>query len=309
MTLPVDKTGTIVAAFGRHYEVAFPGEASLNCVPRGKKSLFACGDHVKVLPTGPGEGVIVGHETRASLLYRSDEFREKLIAANLTQVIVVVATEPGFNPELVTRCLIAAEDQGLKALILLNKVDLIAHLDQARAQLECFRAAGYRVLEVSAFLDLASLAEALSGERSILVGQSGMGKSSLINVLVPEARAETRAISLALDSGKHTTTYSRIYSLPGQGEILDSPGLQVFGLAHVGAERLTAAFPEFREHLGTCRFRDCAHGEEPGCSLHMAMQQGGITTTRMEHYRRIRAELTALPEWQRKSGKRSAPNF
>ncbi|HRP96634.1 MAG TPA: ribosome small subunit-dependent GTPase A [Rhodocyclaceae bacterium] len=295
--LPSDATlhGLVTAAFGRHYEVSLdgeraPGAATLQCDPRGKKSVYACGDHVRVARSSADQGVIVGLEPRRNLLWRSDAFREKLIASNLTQVVVVVATEPSFSDLLVSRCITAAESERLKTLIVLNKADLEERLTVAREQLAPFARLGYHVVELSALHGAAELRRHLEGERSIFVGQSGMGKSTLTNALIPEAQAATREISEALDSGKHTTTFARLYRIDG-GWLVDSPGMQAFGLAHLDPGELAHHFIEFRAHLGHCRFRDCRHDNEPGCALRTALESGAIDARRFEHYHLIRDEI------------------
>lgn len=282
-------TGTIIAAFGRHYEIDTP-QGRLRCSTRGKKSIYACGDTVDVAPGGDEQGVIEHLHTRHNLLWRSDAFREKLIAANLSHIAIVVATEPGFSDLLVSRCIAAAESQDITPLIVLNKADITDRLAFARAQLAPFVALGYQVVEVSALDGAIALTKALSGQRSILVGQSGMGKSTLTNALVPEAEAATREISTALDTGKHTTTFARLYPL-GDGWLIDSPGLQAFGLAHLSADTVAECFTEFRPYLGRCRFRDCRHEAEPGCALLGALEAGQIHPRRFEHYRIIRKEI------------------
>jgi len=288
--------GRIVAAFGRHYEVVLEGGErageKLRCFPRAKKSLYACGDRVEIALTGDRQGVIDELLPRQNILYRADAFKEKYLAANLTQIVIVVATEPSFDDELVTRCLCGAESQDtpIPALIVLNKCDITAELPAAREALKQFSSIGYPVLELSAMEDVSLLRERLIGQTSLLVGQSGMGKSTLTNALIPEAHAATREISEVLDSGKHTTTHSRLYELPEGGALIDSPGVQVFGLAHLGTGEIEASFREIRELLGTCRFRDCKHTIEPDCAVRQAVQDGRM------HPRRHRALLALLAE-------------
>ena len=194
--------GRIIAAFGRHYEVAADDGSLWQAVPKGKRSIYACGDRVELEPAGAdGQARIRDHLARTSLLYRSDQWKQKLIAANATQLVLVVATEPAFSDELLSRALVAAEHEHLRVVIVLNKCDLAERIAVGRAQLAPFAALGYRVLELSARQDAAPLRPLLAGQISVLVGQSGMGKSTLINALIPDAAAATREISTALDSG------------------------------------------------------------------------------------------------------------
>ncbi|OHC60359.1 MAG: ribosome small subunit-dependent GTPase A [Rhodocyclales bacterium RIFCSPLOWO2_02_FULL_63_24] len=285
-----NRHGTIVAAFGRHYEIELADGSVATGYPRGKKSPFAVGDEVELSP----DGQITGHVPRRSLLYRSDAYRQKLIAANATQLLLVVATDPSFSDMLLSRALVAAEHEGLHTTIVLNKCDLTAALPAARKLLAPFVALGCRVVELSAKLDASPLLPLLVGESSVLVGQSGMGKSTLTNALVPGAAAATRELSTALDSGKHTTTYARLYKLPSDtcpgGTLIDSPGLQEFGLKHLTAQQIEFGFAEFRPFLGQCRFRDCQHDAEPGCAIKQALAEGIIHPRRLDHFRQFISE-------------------
>lgn len=284
--------GLVIAAHGRQYLVELADGSIRLCFPRGKKSEVACGDSVIVGTTGDGQGVIEKVNERRSLLYRSNEFRQKLIAANVTQILIVVATEPSFSDMLVTRCLVAADSQNIKPLIVLNKCDLDEKLPAARAALAPYRELAYPIVELSARTGAEVIRPYLLGETSVLVGQSGMGKSTLLNALIPEANAATREISEALDTGKHTTTHARLHHLDEHSHLIDSPGLQEFGLHHLDLATLEAAFPEFDPLLGRCRFRDCRHDREPDCALQAALARGDIDARRFACYRALRAEVT-----------------
>ncbi len=286
----MNAAGTIVAAFGRHYEIELADGRIATGYPKGKKSLLAVGDEVQLSP----DGQIMGHGERRSLLYRSDAYRQKLIAANATQLLLVVATDPSFSDMLLSRALVAAEHEGLTTTIVLNKCDLTTALPTARKLLAPYIALGCRVVELSAKFNPSPLLPLLAGESSVLVGQSGMGKSTLTNALVPGAAAPTRELSTALDSGKHTTTYARLYKLPDDtcpgGTLIDSPGLQEFGLKHLTPQQIEFGFAEFRPYHGQCRFRDCQHDAEPGCAIKQALAEGIIHPRRLDHFRQFISE-------------------
>lgn len=290
-----EHTGLIVAAHGRHY-LAQVGQQLLQCVTRGKKSDVATGDNVRLRLTSADQGVIEEILPRDTLLFRSDQYKSKLLAANVTQLFIVVATEPGFSDDLVSRALVAAEAAGIRARLLLNKTDITGSLPVARERLTLYQALGYPVHEVSATGDpdhtLSALRPLMRGQSTILIGQSGMGKSSLINLLVPHAEIAVREISQRLDTGKHTTTFTRLYPLDEQSSVIDSPGFQEFGLYHLSEGMLERAFPEFAPHLGLCRFYNCHHREEPGCAILAAQAEGKIAESRYQLYRQLLHEAS-----------------
>jgi len=278
--------GRVVAVHGRHFRVELEDAdaSSLDCVTRGKQGGIACGDRVLATATGAGGGVIEERLPRRNLLYRSDLYRSKLLAANLDQIFIVLAAEPTPDPALLDRCLVAAEGAAIPAYIVVNKTDLAgspALIDALAGHV----ALGYPLIAVSARADIGTLQAQLAGHTSILVGASGVGKSTLINALVPTAEITTQAISTALDSGKHTTTHTRLYHLPAGGALIDSPGMQEFGLKHIAAQDLPHAFPEFRPHLGHCRFYNCRHLQEPGCAILAGLERGEIAPARWRVYR------------------------
>jgi ribosome biogenesis GTPase len=299
----------LVASYGRHYLARVIGggdggddaKALYQVTSRGKQHLGAVGDVLEVTETGPEQAVIDAISPRKNLLYRSDAYKSKSIASNVDQILIVLATEPGFSPDLLGRAVIAAETADIIPRIILNKCDLPNKLPAARKMLEPYIAMGYPVHEMSVKHDPASvqkLAQHLYGKVSVLVGQSGMGKSTLLNALIPDAVAQTQEHSKKLDSGKHTTTACRYYDLPARvgdaseftGAMIDSPGFQEFGLAHLSESELQHAFIEFRPLLGLCKFHNCSHGDEPGCVIREAVHAGTISAQRVDLFRQLRHE-------------------
>ena len=280
-------TGVIIAAHGRHYLADIDGR-KLQCVTRGKKTNIAVGDVVNLNMTSENQAVIESTVERKTLLYRSDQYKSKLLAANLTRLFIVVATEPGFADDLISRSLVAAEAAGIEAHLILNKTDVAELLPKARERLLTYTSLGYPLHEVSARADpahaVATLTPLLAGQSSIFIGQSGMGKSSLINLLVPDADIAVREISAALDTGKHTTTFTRLYDVAGGGSIIDSPGFQEFGLYHLSEGMLERAFVEFTPYLGGCKFYNCRHLIEPQCAILTAVTEGKIARFRHTLY-------------------------
>lgn len=286
--------GRIIAAHGRHYTVEMPDGSLRKCFPRGKKAGATVGDHVVISLQGADEGSIDRILERRNLLYRSDDMRTKQFAANVDQLLIVVAPEPAFSDDLTGRALVAAWSAGIEPVVVLNKIDLENSVAKARQRLETLSQLGIHIVELSALAPeqmRAALLPLLRDRCTLLLGQSGMGKSTILNALVPNARAHTQEHSQALGAGKHTTTSTRLYHLPDQpGDIIDSPGFQAFGLYHLTATDIERGFPEFKEAITHCRFYNCTHRHEPGCGVLAAIEQGSITTARHDLYKRILAE-------------------
>jgi ribosome biogenesis GTPase len=268
-------------------------------VTRGKRTDFACGDDVAIAVQNETQGAINDCASRKSLLYRSDQWKQKLIAANVTQAVIVVAPVPSFDLNVLDCCLAAAGHAGIKPLIVLNKAELpeAATSEPILAQ---YVALGYPLLKLVARDNIDPLRPLLDGERSVLVGESGMGKSTILNQLIPLAAAQTREVSASLGTGKHTTTHARLHHLDDHSDLIDTPGVQAFGVHHLGVDDLAGAFIEFQPLLGQCRFRDCRHLAEPGCAIASAEAAGTISTRRLASYRRLAEDNLRLkrPDWE-----------
>lgn len=288
--------GLVVAAHGRHVVVETPEGVRVLCHPRGKKSELVVGDRVQWQPAGD-EGVIERLEPRRNLLYRQDEWRTKSFAANLDQLLVLVAGEPVFGESQLARALIAAAQAGVPAFIGLNKTDLPAAA-AARARLEPYRRMGVEVVELALKADpagaRATLMPRLEHKTTLVLGASGMGKSTLINLLVPQAAAQVGEISHALNSGRHTTTTTTWYWLDGtrQAALIDSPGFQEFGLRQIESMQLASLMPDLAAALGDCRFYNCSHRHEPGCGVRDALARGEIAESRWRIYGELFEELS-----------------
>ncbi len=293
---PLMQQGLVVAGYGRHYVVESNSGERLICHPRGKKSDCVVGDLVCWQTTGD-EGVIEKVEPRRNLLFRQDAWKTKSFAANLDQVLVMLASEPVFSESQLARALIASHSAGIAARIVLNKADLPS-ITAARERLVPYVAMGYEVLELSLKTHpeqaQALLKPVLAQKASLVLGPSGTGKSTLINLLAPNARAQVGEISQALNSGRHTTTATQWYWLDEARKtgLIDSPGFQEFGLKHITPQELTGLMPDFTAGATLCRFYNCTHLHEPGCGVQAALARGEISENRHRIYGQIFQELT-----------------
>lgn len=281
--------GQIIRSYGRRFIVESNGQ-QYDCTTRGKRVDYACGDHVELTIINAKQAVIEEACERGSLLYRQDDWRTKLIAANVTRIVFVTAAVPSPNEELLNRCLLAAEAADIEPIILINKSDLPETADWL-AKLQPYRELGYTLATVSALHDIAELMPLVKGQTSVFVGQSGMGKSTLTNALLPSAEARVGDISIALDAGRHTTTHAALYHLDEDSHLIDSPGLQEFGLSHLAVTKLPALFPEMRPFIGHCRFHNCTHRAEPNCAIKTACDEGKISPMRLSLLQKLTNQL------------------
>ena len=285
----IGAAGLVTAAFRRHYLVRADDGSTISCVLRGRSLAIACGDRVRWFSSGPAEGVIEAVLPRTTLFYRSDGKREKLIAANVTQVLGMVAPDPPFDDELVHRWIVAAESAGCRFVLIANKRDLPSFV-AVRPRLAQFAALGYPIVEISASEGAGGLAPLLAGQHSVLIGQSGMGKSTLINRMLPGSAARVGEVSAALHTGRHTTTETTLYLIDAASWIVDSPGMKEFGLGHLPADAIERGFVELRPLLGTCRFRNCRHDSEPGCAISEAIARGEVKPWRLALLQQLLAD-------------------
>ena len=296
--------GLIVANYGRHFLVETPEGRRVICHSRGKKSTGVVGDRVLWQPS-QDEGTIEKIETRRNLFYRQDEIRTKSFAANLDQVLILIAAEPAFSSHQLSRALVAAEAEHITPIIGLNKSDLVEPFARAWEWLRPYRQMHYGVLPLSLKesneVDKAALLKLLHGKTTLVLGPSGAGKSTLINLLAPGALAQTGEISQALSAGKHTTTSTTWYWVDKASgtALIDSPGFQEFGLNHIDPALLASYMPDLRVHIAQCKFYNCSHLHEPGCGVMAAISPVESNTSpeqisahRYKIYSELHAELS-----------------
>lgn len=292
----VEQIGLVTAHFGIQVEVEASDNVRYRCHLRANIPSLVTGDKVIWRAGNQQNGIITALHPRKTELVRTDSVgRIKIIAANVDLLVIVFAPLPTPYANLIDRYLIAAEYSGLQPLLLLNKLDLIndenkAYIDEL---LTVYKQLNFAVLEVSTLMPetIEALQKKLDQHTCVFVGQSGVGKSSLINTLLPDADLRVGALSELTNKGAHTTTTARLFHMPAGGDLIDSPGIRDFALSHMDKTMVEEGFSEFKPFLGHCKFRNCSHEHEPGCALLKAIEDGKINSKRMDSYRHILESL------------------
>ena len=276
------QTGLVITRYGQRLLVESESGDLFQCTGRQNIELSVAGDQVIFQPISDTEGVVTALLDRDNQLSRS----HKLIAANIDELWLVVALEPHYQFELIDRYLVVAENANLKINIVVNKIELAKDLEQVRADFSSYESAGYSVhyLSVKNNINIASFKTQLNNKTHIFLGQSGVGKSSLINELIPDLNLRVNEISTKSKLGKHTTTNTTLYHIPTGGDLIDSPGVREFQLDNLTNQEILHGFKEFKPYLGQCKFRNCVHINEPNCAIKTALDDGKISPKRYESY-------------------------
>lgn len=287
--------GRVISRFGQHADIEDAQGQLRRCDIRRTIDSLVAGDAVicrENQAESGNQGVIEAVKPRSSLLTRPDFYDGvKPVAANIDQVVILSSIRPELSLHIIDRYLVAVENMGATPVIAINKADLLTDAEKQtlEAELAYYQTIGYQVywLSVKQAQGLAQIEDVLADKISIVVGQSGVGKSSLVNRLLPETDALTNEISDNSGLGTHTTTVARLYHLPSTGELIDSPGVREFALWHLTEPQIFDGFVEFEQYRHLCKFRDCKHLDDPKCGLRAAVENGDIKASRLEHYHRI----------------------
>ncbi|RTK95689.1 MAG: ribosome small subunit-dependent GTPase A [Neisseriaceae bacterium] len=285
-------TGLITTSFGRQYIVSTNNGNTYQTVSKGKNTEFVVGDKVDINVINSEQAQITHLYPRNNLIYRSDQNRSKMIASNINQLMIVIAIKPTFNINFLNSCLVAADAENIQPIIILNKSDLPESSEFINKIVDLYHdKLGYQIEIHSSNKHNENLTQLIQNSRSLLIGQSGVGKSTITNWLFPNANARIGDIAKYENSGKHTTTNATLYILDEQTELIDCPGLQEFGLFHIDITVLAEYFPEMREHLGQCKFNNCVHLSEPQCKIVELVNEGKIEQSRYIFYKNLCSRL------------------
>lgn len=279
--------GLVINSHGRFFNVEANGKV-YQSTAKGKKTEFVVGDIVAIDIINDSQASITGLVPRNNLIYRSDHYRSKIIASNLSQLLIVIAVKPNFNIGFLDSCLICAESSAIKPVIIINKMDLPESAEFAQKLTALYaNVLGYEIIRLSALNNCEQLDDYLKNQRTLLIGQSGVGKSTITNQICPEANAKTGEIAKYETSGRHTTTHATLYHIDENSDLIDCPGLQEFGLYHLEIDKVAWYFPEIRDHLGNCKFHNCLHLNEPGCQIKTMLNENLIDSNRYAFYCRL----------------------
>ncbi len=287
-----EQPGRVITRYGAQVDIENDERIVYRCLLRRNLPSPVCGDRVVWQAGNNQTGIVVAVEPRQSLLERPDADNQiKPVAANINQILVVAAPPPALDLDLINSYLVAAEMTGIQPVLIINKIDLLKEepLKKLKIRLKPYEDIPYTVIYASCKTShgLDDLVKTLQSKTSILVGQSGVGKSSLIQELLPNEELRVGALSESSGLGRHTTTATRLYHFPAGGELIDSPGVRSFRLGHVSKNQLTDGFIEFRPYLGQCKFSDCQHKVEPDCAIREAVENNGISQERYDSYQRL----------------------
>jgi len=276
------QTGLVITRYGQRLLVEAESGEMFQCTGRRNIELSVAGDQVIYQTTDNGEGVVTALLARENSLVRS----QKLIAANIDELWLVVSIEPHYQFELIDRYLVVAENANLPINIVVNKIELSSDIDKVKRDFSMYESAGYNVsyLSVNEKINIAEFKSQLNDKTHIFLGQSGVGKSSLINELIPDLNLRVNEISTKSKLGKHTTTNTTLYHIPSGGDLIDSPGIREFKLDELTDKEILSGFKEFKPFIGQCKFRNCAHIKEPKCAIKTAVESGDIHPLRYANY-------------------------